>query len=113
MIWPATQKVNDSIYLELCNLFVQWAWLSGTRSWKVNFDATSLDSNLLRRCLVVSWKSLALTQVSLADLLPTSLGAVVIIIPARLSELNDDEQQVIEKSEHLNRIDEPLSAVHL
>lgn len=75
--------------------------LKGSRAWRISFDATSLNSNVfLRRCLIVSWETLLQQQVpslppgssKLHELLPNTLGALLILIPSDLTSLTAKEQ---------------------
>ncbi|VDN31598.1 unnamed protein product [Gongylonema pulchrum] len=57
----------------------------GSRSWKVMYEAVSLDGNALRRCLVVSWRDLLGRD--LQRLFGQTLSAVLIVLPSSLSNL--------------------------
>ncbi|MFH4981745.1 hypothetical protein AB6A40_008454 [Gnathostoma spinigerum] len=61
----------------------------GSRSWKVMFEAVSLDGNALRRCLVVSWRDLIGRDLN--KVFSHAVGSVLIIIPAdyRTLSVND------------------------
>lgn len=66
---------------------------TGSRGWRVNFEATSVEGrNLIRRCLIISWKKL--NPQTLQEMFNPNLGAVLIIIPSDISRLNAKEREV-------------------
>lgn len=69
--------------------------LYGSRSWRVLYEAVSLNSSTLRKCVVVSWRDLK--GKDLEKSLEATVGAVIIIIPKDFNSLGNSEQQAILK----------------
>jgi hypothetical protein len=55
----------------------------GSKNYKFSFEAVSLNQSVLRRCLIVRWKDLEGKNV--ADVLTSSAGAALIIVPENLA----------------------------
>uniref|UniRef100_A0A915K567 BOS complex subunit NCLN n=1 Tax=Romanomermis culicivorax TaxID=13658 RepID=A0A915K567_ROMCU len=81
--------------------------LKGSRNWRVSFDATALNSSVLRRCLIVSWRHL-LGVVKLHEILPPTLGAVLILIPGDLTSLSIEDRDAFVELEH-NLLEKPFN----
>lgn len=65
----------------------------GSRAWRVNFEAVSLNSrHMIRRCLVLWWKDL--NPETLHQTITSNLGAVLIVLPESLSSLEEADRQV-------------------
>ncbi|KAK6016908.1 hypothetical protein OSTOST_17604, partial [Ostertagia ostertagi] len=58
----------------------------GSKHFRVQYEAVSLNSKALRRCVVVSWRDL--TGRNLDELMETTVGALLIIIPSDLDALS-------------------------
>lgn len=56
------------------------------------YEAVSLDSNVLRRCLVVNWRDLLGRD--LQALFSQAFGAVLIVLPANLDTLTPSTKAV-------------------
>ncbi|VDK80500.1 unnamed protein product [Litomosoides sigmodontis] len=81
--------LGDSVELEFKAYRLQQYDIVGTshgsRSWQVIYEAVSLDSNVLRRCLLVNWHDLLGRD--LQALFSQAFGAVLIVLPANLDTL--------------------------
>ncbi|VDN50259.1 unnamed protein product [Dracunculus medinensis] len=67
----------------------------GSRAWKVMYDAVSLKSNALRRCLIVDWKDLL--AVDLNSVLGHAVGGALIILPYNIDDLSSANRLALEK----------------
>ncbi|KAM3721861.1 Nicalin [Dirofilaria immitis] len=84
-----SSQLGDSVELEFKAYRLQQYDIVGTphgsRSWQVIYEAVSLDSNVLRCCLVVNWHDLLGRD--LQALFNQAFGAVLIVLPANLDML--------------------------
>ncbi|VDM98755.1 unnamed protein product [Thelazia callipaeda] len=91
LTWCVTSstQLGDSVELEFKAYRLQQYDISGnphgSRSWRVMYEAVSLDGNILRRCLIVNWHDLLGRDVQ--SLLNQVLGAVLIVVPDNLDTL--------------------------
>ncbi|VDM21217.1 unnamed protein product [Wuchereria bancrofti] len=85
----SSSQLGDSVELEFKAYRLQQYDIVGTphgsRSWQVIYEAVSLDSTVLRRCLVVNWRDLLGRD--LQALFNQAFGAVLIVLPANLDTL--------------------------
>ncbi|KAL3997438.1 Peptidase M28 family protein [Acanthocheilonema viteae] len=85
----SSSQLSDSVELEFKAYRLQQYDIVGTphgsRSWQVIYEAVSLDSNVLRRCLIVNWRDLLGRD--LQALFSQAFGAVLIVLPANLDAL--------------------------
>ncbi|CAG9538877.1 unnamed protein product [Cercopithifilaria johnstoni] len=85
----SSSQLGDSVELEFKAYRLQQYDIVGTphgsRSWQVVYEAVSLDSNVLRRCLVVNWRDLLGRD--LQALFKQAFGAALIVLPADLDTL--------------------------
>uniref|UniRef100_A0A915PEJ6 BOS complex subunit NCLN n=1 Tax=Setaria digitata TaxID=48799 RepID=A0A915PEJ6_9BILA len=85
----SSTQLGDSVELEFKAYRLQQYDIIGTprgsRSWQVIYEAVSLDSNVLRRCLIVNWHDLLGRD--LQTLFNQAFGAVLIVLPANLDTL--------------------------
>ncbi|WKX89500.1 hypothetical protein Q1695_008843 [Nippostrongylus brasiliensis] len=85
-----SQQLGDKVELEFQAFRLQQYELNGntlgSKNFRVQYEAVSLNSKALRRCVVTSWRDLA--GHNLDDLLANSVGALLIIIPADLDALS-------------------------
>ncbi|VDK80269.1 unnamed protein product [Onchocerca ochengi] len=91
LTWCVTSssQFGDSVELEFKAYRLQQYDIVGTshgsRSWQVIYEAVSLDSNVLRRCLVVNWRDLLGRDLQV--LFNQAFGAIIIVLPANLDTL--------------------------
>jgi hypothetical protein len=63
----------------------------GSRSFRIAYEAVSLNRSSLRKCLVASWRELC--NVSLEDTIQSSVGGIVVVIPSNFDELTPSEHK--------------------
>ncbi|KAK6016907.1 hypothetical protein OSTOST_17605, partial [Ostertagia ostertagi] len=83
-------QLGDKVELEFQAFRLQQYELNGnvigSKHFRVQYEAVSLNSKALRRCVVVSWRDL--TGRNLDELMETTVGALLIIIPSDLDALS-------------------------
>uniref|UniRef100_A0A8R1TQ92 BOS complex subunit NCLN n=1 Tax=Onchocerca volvulus TaxID=6282 RepID=A0A8R1TQ92_ONCVO len=99
LTWCVTSssQFGDSVELEFKAYRLQQYDIVGTshgsRSWQVIYEAVSLDSNVLRRCLVVNWRDLLGRDLQV--LFNQAFGAIIIVLPANLDTLTPSTKTAI------------------
>ncbi|XGW22707.1 hypothetical protein V3C99_005150 [Haemonchus contortus] len=85
-----SQQLGDKVELEFQAFRLQQYELNGnvigSKHFRVQYEAVSLNSKALRKCVVTSWRDL--TSRHLDVLLETTVGALLIIIPSDLDALS-------------------------
>uniref|UniRef100_A0A915D332 BOS complex subunit NCLN n=1 Tax=Ditylenchus dipsaci TaxID=166011 RepID=A0A915D332_9BILA len=69
----------------------------GSKSWKVLYEAVSLNGSTLRKCVLVSWRDLVNKE--LESTIGAAVGAVVVAIPEDLNALTENEKQAFQSLE--------------
>ncbi|GMT28036.1 hypothetical protein PFISCL1PPCAC_19333 [Pristionchus fissidentatus] len=75
----------------------------GSKSFRVMYEAVGIDSNALRKCMVVSWRDL--WNRDLEGMFNAAVGAVIIVLPPDFSMLAPNERK------HLLDLETALSMV--
>uniref|UniRef100_A0A0N5AU22 BOS complex subunit NCLN n=1 Tax=Syphacia muris TaxID=451379 RepID=A0A0N5AU22_9BILA len=87
-------QLGDTVEIELKAYRLQQYDLAGTphgsRSWKVMYEAVSLNSNTIRRSVIVGWRKLLGKNLQL--LFGGGIGALIIVIPANLDALTPHDR---------------------
>lgn len=94
-----SQQLGDKVELEFQAFRLQQYELNGnvvgSKHFRVQYEAESLNAKALRRCVVASWRDL--TDHNIDDVLSNSVGALLIIIPSDPDALSPaDKTQFIE-----------------
>ncbi|KAJ1373750.1 hypothetical protein KIN20_036246 [Parelaphostrongylus tenuis] len=88
------QQLGDKVELEFQAYRLQQYELSGnvvgSKNFRFQYEAVSLNSSALRRCIVTSWRELLSHNVD--EVLANSIGAVLIIIPSDLDALSPSDR---------------------
>uniref|UniRef100_A0A0K0CXR1 DUF4347 domain-containing protein n=1 Tax=Angiostrongylus cantonensis TaxID=6313 RepID=A0A0K0CXR1_ANGCA len=88
------QQLGDKVEIEFQAFRLQQFELSGnvigSKNFRFQYEAVSLNSSALRRCIVTSWRELIGYNVD--ELLANSIGAVLIIIPSDLDALSPTDK---------------------
>uniref|UniRef100_A0A1I7XHY7 BOS complex subunit NCLN n=1 Tax=Heterorhabditis bacteriophora TaxID=37862 RepID=A0A1I7XHY7_HETBA len=96
-----SQQIGDAVELELVAYRLQqyemYGNIFGSKNFKVQYEAVSLDSKALRRCVVTSWRDIANKE--LDSLLSTSVGALLIIVPSDLDALSPADKTLFSNLE--------------
>ncbi|KAH7728703.1 nicalin [Aphelenchoides avenae] len=69
----------------------------GSRSFRVMYEAVSLNRSALRKCLVASWRDLSPS--TLEDSISAAVGAVLVVIPSDFEKLSGSEREAFSKLE--------------
>ncbi|CAJ0592526.1 unnamed protein product [Cylicocyclus nassatus] len=97
-----TQQLGDKVELEFQAFRLQQYELNGniigSKTFRVQYEAVSLTSKALRRCVVTSWRDLT-SYTNLDDLLATSVGALLVIIPSDLDALSPADKTLFSELE--------------
>lgn len=64
----------------------------GSKSWRIFYEAVSLNSTKIRKCVILKWRDLINRDV--ASSVGAAIGALLIVIPSDLDALTDMERQV-------------------
>ncbi|KAK5985321.1 Nicalin [Trichostrongylus colubriformis] len=90
MLQVSGSQLGDKVELEFQAFRLHQYELNGnvigSKHFRVQYEAVSLNSKALRRCVVTSWRDL--TGRHLDELLETTVGALLIIIPSDLDALS-------------------------
>jgi len=74
------------------------ATMHGSRSWRVMYEAVSLDKSALRKCVVVHWREFLAhpdnTTVDLSAIFGAVVGAVLVVLPKSLDGLSGGDKKV-------------------
>ncbi|ETN73719.1 hypothetical protein NECAME_00808 [Necator americanus] len=97
-----SQQLGDKVELEFQAFRLQQYELNGniigSKTFRVQYEAVSLNSKALRRCVVTSWRELT-GHTNLDDLLVNSVGALLIIIPSDLDALSPADKTLFSELE--------------
>ncbi|VDM69888.1 unnamed protein product, partial [Strongylus vulgaris] len=98
-----SQQLGDKVELEFQAFRLQQYELNGniigSKTFRVQYEAVSLSSKALRRCVVASWRDLT-GYTNLDDLLANSVGALLVIIPSDLDALSPTDKTLFSELEH-------------
>lgn len=64
----------------------------GSKSWKIFYEAVSLNKSNFRKCVIVNWRDLI--DKDLEKSISAAVGAILIIIPENLNTLSKNDQKV-------------------
>lgn len=64
----------------------------GSKSWRVLYEAVSLNNSAARKCVLVNWRELI--DKDLETTISAAIGAVLVIIPNDLDTLSESNRQV-------------------
>lgn len=88
--------LGDTVELELKAYRLQQYDVVGTphgsRTWKVMYEAVSLEGSALRRCVLVNWRELLGRD--LQSVFGQAVGAALIVIPADLDLLSQSDRML-------------------
>ncbi|EPB75195.1 hypothetical protein ANCCEY_05709 [Ancylostoma ceylanicum] len=97
-----SQQLGDKVELEFQAFRLQQYELNGniigSKTFRVQYEAVSLNSKALRRCVVTSWRDLT-GHTNLDDLLANSVGALLVIIPSDLDALSPADKTLFSELE--------------
>ncbi|CAI5439018.1 unnamed protein product [Caenorhabditis angaria] len=107
-----SQQIGDVVEMEFhayrLNQYEISGNIYGSKNYRVAYEAVSLNSRTLRRCMVTTWRELLTLDVD--DMWQLSTGAVLIFIPSDIEKLSDvDRQKFLEFENRLSTVKTDLS----